>query len=258
MSTHHKTLLFFLSVLLILTCLSFFWAIGFGYFVATGLIWFGVVLYGSANIGSNYHVRAYCKNPSETARNIAITFDDGPNPMTLQILEILKNHQATATFFCIGKNIETHPQILKRIVDEGHVVGNHSYSHSHFFDFFGKDRVIEELRQTDELIENITGKKPIFFRPPYGVTNRAIGKALKVVKHKVIGWNIRSLDGGVKNERFIFNRIKNRISPGGIILLHDTSQQSANVLERLLTTLREKKYEVVSLEHLLDIKAYEN
>lgn len=188
---------------------------------------------------------------------MALTFDDGPNEMTLELLKVLKQYNTKATFFCIGKNIEKHPDILRQIVAEGHIVGNHSYSHSPFFDFYKKNRLIEEIQKTDDLIENISGKKTILFRPPYGVTNPSIKKAIDVTKHKVIGWNIRSLDGILKNEKIIFDRIKKRIVPGGIVLLHDTAH-SVNILVRLMQYLEHNNYKVVSIDNLLKIKVYED
>ncbi|GAW89019.1 polysaccharide deacetylase [Flavobacterium psychrophilum] len=129
--------------------------------------------------------------------------------MTLLVLDVLKKHNAKATFFCIGKNAEKHPEIIKQIISEGHIVGNHSYNHSRLFDFYRKDKLVEEIVQTDALIKKISGKKTILFRPPFGVTNPSIKKALQVTKHHVIGWNVRSLDGVIKNEKLVFNRIKN-------------------------------------------------
>ena len=245
-------------MLFLLALWSLFSAINIWHFVLILVIWFLCNLIGSSFIQYNYHVKAYCNNSLETEKKIALTFDDGPNENTLIILNILKKHNAKATFFCIGKNIEKHPEILKQIVDEGHIVANHSYSHSHVFDFYRKNRVIKELEDTDALIEKITGKKSQFFRPPYGVTNPSIRRAVTVTKHKVIGWNIRSMDGIIKNSKAIFNRILKRISPGSVVLLHDTRQQTATVLEQLLQTLAEKKYEVVSTEQLLNLKAYED
>ncbi len=235
----------------------YFMTIGFGYFIAVGIAWFLIAVAGSSTIDSNYHVRTYCNQPHETLNRIAVTFDDGPHEMTLPILELLKKHKISATFFCIGKNIEKHPEIARRIIADGHIIGNHTFNHSPFFDFYRKQQVIKELQQTDASIEKVIGKKPQFFRPPYGVTNPSIRRALEVTKHKVIGWNIRSLDAVIPNEKMIFNRIKKRIAPGGIVLLHDTSLRTVHVLEQLLVTLREKKYEVVPLEDLLKLKAYE-
>lgn len=222
------------------------------------LLWFVTNIIGSSFIQYNYHVKAYCSNPSEKDQKIALTFDDGPNENTLQILEILKKHHAKATFFCIGKNIEKHPEILRKIAEDGHEIGNHSYSHSDFFDFYRKDRVTQELKETDNLIAEITGKKPQFFRPPYGVTNPSIRRALEVTKHKVIGWNIRSMDGISKNSEAIFSRITKQLSPGSVVLLHDTRLETNIVLEQLLLSLAEKNYEVVATAQLLNLKAYEN
>ena len=211
----------------------------------------------SSLIQWNFHLKAYYKNPLEKEKKIALTFDDGPHPITPQILMLLKKYNAKATFFCIGKNVEKHPEILKQIIDDGHSIGNHSYSHSHFFDFFRKDRIVEEINQTNTIIEKFTGKKILFFRPPYGVTNPSIKRALEITKHKVIGWNIRSMDGLIKNEKINYNRIAKRVAPGSIVLLHDTSSNSVSVLEQLLLFLQSNNYKVISVEELLNLKAYD-
>jgi peptidoglycan/xylan/chitin deacetylase (PgdA/CDA1 family) len=243
---------------MLLALTSVFVVVEIKYFVLVGCLWILIVFWGSAFIGSNYHVKAYCSNPSETEKKIALTFDDGPHEMTVLVLDVLREYNAKATFFCIGKNIVAHRDIFKKIIDEGHTVGNHSYNHSPFFDFYRKKQVIAEIEQTDVLIESVLGKKPTLFRPPYGVTNPSIRRALAVTQHKTIGWSIRSLDGGTKNEKFILDRIIKRIKPGGIVLLHDTSIQTVNVLEQLLSYLQKNKYSVVPLEESLNIKAYED
>ena len=247
-----------MALLVLLALWSLFAAVSVWIFVAILFVWLLTNVVGSSFIQLDYHVNAYCSNPSELQKKVALTFDDGPNENTLQILKILKNNNTTAAFFCIGRNIEKHPEILRQIVADGHIVGNHSYSHSHFFDFYRTDRIVQELKETDNLILEITGKRPCFFRPPYGVTNPSIRRALIVTKHLVIGWNIRSMDGVSQNGNAIFNRIVQRLSPGSVVLLHDTRPETARVLEQLLLTVAEKKYEVVSIEQLLDLKAYEN
>ncbi|KAF2336404.1 polysaccharide deacetylase family protein [Flavobacterium daemonense] len=256
MITHKNISLFFIFLLLLLFLLNLYTAINLLWFVLIVLICLGINAFGSARISSNYHVKAFCNNPSETEKKIALTFDDGPSEFTLEVLELLKKYNAKATFFCIGKNIEKHPEILKQVIAEGHLVGNHSYSHSKFFDFYNANKITEELQKTDELLEKFTSKKINFFRPPYGVTTPSIRRALKVTGHKVIGWNIRSLDGGTKNQDLILNRIKKRVSPGGIVLLHDTAPHSVLVLEQFLQFLQQNNYEVVSVEELLSLNAY--
>jgi peptidoglycan/xylan/chitin deacetylase (PgdA/CDA1 family) len=257
MLNYQKINLLILAILIVLLALSYFVPINWRWFLMIFGFRFVILFIGSFYISLNFHVKAYCNNLLETDKKLALTFDDGPNENTVLILDILKKKNTKATFFCIGKNIEKHAEILKRITDEGHIVGNHSYSHSGFFDFYRKNRVIEEIRKTDDLIESISGKKTHLFRPPYGVTNPSISRALVVTKHKVIGWNIRSLDGIFRNEKWIFDRIKNRIAPGGILLLHDTSH-TVTILERLMLHLDKREYKVVSIEELLNIKAYEN
>lgn len=245
-------------LLLLLVVLYSFVEIAIGYFVGLFLLWVLIAGLGSSIMTLNYHIKAFCSNPNEKRKNIAITFDDGPHEVTSLVLDVLKKYQVKAAFFCIGKNIEKYPEILQRIAAEGHLIGNHSYSHSSFFDLYGTKRVLDELEKTDVLLEKILGKKPCFFRPPYGVTNPAIRNVIELTKHHVIGWNIRSLDTVIKDENKLFNRIKKRLAPGAIILLHDTSLHTVKVLERLLLFLQDHQYNVMPLEQLLNIKAYEN
>ena len=221
------------------------------------LFWLITASIGSFNITWNYHLKAYNAALNSKEKHIAITFDDGPNTeFTPQILKILKSYNAKATFFCIGKHIEQHPDIIKEIINDGHTIGNHSYSHSPFFDFYGKRKVIAEIKKTDDVIEKLIGKKMNLFRPPYGVTNPSISKAIKQTTHKVIGWNIRSLDTVKNNEQEILNRIKNKIAPGSVILLHDSKAITVNVLEQLLLFLQENNYKPVTVNTLFNIKAY--
>lgn len=258
MITHKKTSLFFIIILLLLLLTKLYIAIHFLWFVLIGIIWLSIAAINSARVNSNYHVKTYCNNPSLTEKKIALTFDDGPSMFTLEVLDLLKKYDAKATFFCIGKNIEKHPEIIERILSEGHQVGNHSYSHSHFFDFYNAKKILEEIKQTDTLLEKFTSKKINFFRPPYGVTTPSIRRALQISGHKVIGWNIRSLDGGIQDPKIIYNRIIKRVSPGGIVLLHDTAKHSVLVLEQFLQFLQQNNYTVISVEKLLNLKAYED
>ncbi|KRD11307.1 polysaccharide deacetylase [Flavobacterium sp. Root901] len=256
MITHKKVTIFFISLLLFLFLLKADKGINELWFLVVALPFLAITIYGTARISSNYIVKAFCNNPLEKEKKIALTFDDGPSVYTLEVLELLKKYNAKATFFCIGKNIETHPEILQKVIDEGHLVGNHSYSHSKFFDFYTEPTIRKELQKTDKLLEKFTSKKINFFRPPYGVTTPSIGRALKITGHKTIGWNIRSLDGGTTNVELILNRIKKRVSPGGIVLLHDTGSHSVLVLEQFLQFLQQNNYEVISIEELLNLKAY--
>lgn len=258
MITHKKVSVFFFTILVLFIFLYYTHFLPFWTILLFLFVWILVIIVGSFSIQSNYHVAAFCENVAITEKKIALTFDDGPNEFTLEVLELLKKYNVKATFFCIGKNIEKHPEIIKQIINDGHLIGNHSYNHSNFFDFYTTEKIQTEIQKTNTLIFELTGKKMLFFRPPYGVTTPSIAKALKKTKHHVIGWNIRSLDGTLKNENKIYNRIIKRLSPGGIVLLHDTSKHSVRVLEQFLQFLQNNKYTVISTEELLNLKPYED
>jgi len=222
------------------------------------LVWLCITVLGSFKIGWNYHLNAYNSNPAILGKKIAITFDDGPNKtITPKILAVLKKYNVKATFFCIGKNIEMYPTIFKQIVEEGHCIGNHSYTHSNNFGFFSRSALIDEILKTDKLSHSLLGKRMKLFRPPFGVTNPAITKALKQTKHHVIGWNVRSLDTVIKDELKIFTRITKQLKAGDVILLHDSSERSVNILEQLLLFLQENQFEIITVDTLFDIDAYE-
>lgn len=257
MLNHKNTILFCVSVLVILSVLSFFFEVAWWSFLLLFLFWLVMTVWGSSDIRLGYFVKTYCNNPKEKKRKIAISFDDGPHPMTEKVLDVLQQYQVKATFFCIGTQIEKHPEIFKRILAEGHVVGNHSYSHSNTFGIFSTDKVTEEIRRTDTVIEDLTGKKILYFRPPFGVTNPRIARATKATAKQVIGWNNRSLDTVIADENKILERVKSKVAPGGIILLHDTSQKTVNVLEQLLLFLQSEKYDVIAIDKLLNLPAYE-
>jgi peptidoglycan-N-acetylglucosamine deacetylase len=247
----------FIAIAITLALLSLFASVTWWFFVLSNFIWLTIAFAGSAWIESNYHVKAYCSNPYEKANKIALTFDDGPSEFTPKVLDLLEKYNAKAAFFCIGKNIDSHPGIFRRTIDKGHIVGNHSYFHGKDFDWKRKDGILSELTKTDAAIDKLSHKKPKFFRPPYGVTTPSIRRALEVTKHNVIGWNIRSMDGVSKDENAIYDRIVKQLKPGAIVLMHDTSQITVNVLERLLLTLREKNFTIVPVDILLGLKAYE-
>lgn len=225
------------------------------YLIILMVIWFLLVAWGSLDIRLGFFTKTHCSDPTMKDLKVAITFDDGPTEFTPLALDLLKKHQVKATFFCIGKQIEKYPEIFNRIIEEGHLVGNHSYSHMKNFGFLKTDLVIEEVQKTDELIFEGTGKKPAFFRPPFGVTNPKISRAIQKTEHHIIGWSIRSLDTATENETKILNRVMRKLHPGGVILLHDTTQKSINVLENLLNSLSEKNYTVIPVDELLKLDA---
>jgi len=227
------------------------------FYVLFSLTFLAITSWGAFDIQLNYFSNNICKSNHIKDKKIALTFDDGPHEKTIAILDVLLKYNAKATFFCIGKNIEKYPEIIQRIITEGHSIGNHSYSHSNWNGFFSTHKIATEIEQTENLITQFTNTNTKLYRPPFGVTNPNIAKAVLQTNQKVIGWNIRSLDTVFKNENVILDRIKKRIKPGSIILLHDTSAKTVSVLEQLLLFLQTEGYKTITIEELLDISKNE-
>src|SRR5690606_12230712 len=231
--------------------------ISFWWFILLGFIWFSLTALGSGLIGWNYHIRALNSNPSISKNQVAITFDDGPNPeFTPQVLELLKKHQTKATFFCIGIQVDSHPELFKRILNDGHTVGNHTYSHDNMFGFFSTEKVISELKQTNKIVLEQTGLKLNLYRPAFGVTNPRIKKALKATKLHAIGWNKRSLDTTGLSKETILKRASKDLKKGDVILLHDSSEKTLWVLEQLLLILQKQNLQAVTVDSLFNIEPY--
>ncbi|WP_246125954.1 polysaccharide deacetylase family protein [Bizionia myxarmorum] len=232
-------------------------AISIWWFVLLFSIWFSLTALGSAFVGWRYHIPILNSTENATKNQIALTFDDGPNPdFTPQVLKLLKLHQAKATFFCIGKHIENHPELFNKIIADGHTIGNHTYSHPNNFGFLTTKKVQSELEQTRNIIKKVSGLTSKLYRPAFGVTNPRIRRAVQNLNLTTIGWNKRSLDTTNKTEKTILKRVTKNIKTGDVILLHDTSEKSVRVLEQLLLILRNNNMKSVTIDTLFKIQAY--
>ena len=166
-------------------------------------------------------------------RSIFLTFDDGPHEIyTPKILDILDEFGVKATFFVVGKNAERYPQIVKRIHKKGHDIGNHTYSHpgSPLLKVRKKKFIKREIAKTDRVIENITGKRPILFRPTlafWDISSRFFKYQAKKLGHLYIGWSFSTLDW--TGNKFIIKKkySQQQKNDGDIILLHDGSENTS-------------------------------
>ncbi|ELR71310.1 polysaccharide deacetylase [Fulvivirga imtechensis AK7] len=236
----------FVVLLLSLLVADYFLEIHWAFYILLVVPFLIFVVIASSVMKFNIFVPAFTE-PLDPGRKVAFTFDDGPAPGTNAVLDILKKYQVKASFFCIGNNIEKHPEILKRIVAEGHVVGNHSWSHSNIFSLFGNKTIVNEIERTNRLITAITGLACNLFRPPYGVVNPPIAWAVGQTGMKVIGWNLRSFDTSTHDPEKVIRRIKKRMRRGSVILLHDDRQHTAMILEAVLAYAKEQNYECVDV-----------
>ena len=217
------------------------------------------LVWASADVGSNIYLKAACKGDG-TKRVVALTFDDGPDElMTPKVLDVLKRHNIIATFFLIGSKVDCHPDIVKRIVDEGHIVANHTYSHSGLFPLSSGMRVEQELQKCNESIKRVIGLSPTLFRPPFGVTNPIIGRVVNALGLKTIGWSIRSLDTiAGKSREEICQRVISKLHPGAIILLHDRCDGADELLEAIIQATYKSGYNIIALDNMLKTDVYED
>ena len=221
------------------------------------MAWMAVVAAGTFHLQWQYHLPVLFRSPNDTDDRVAITFDDGPDPViTPQVLKLLADHGAKATFFCSGERAQEYPGILKDIIGQGHTLGNHSFSHSNAFGFKSTAAVIKELMETERTVLEQTGLKMRLFRPPFGVTNPQIARATAQQGLVCIGWSIRSLDTTQRSADQVWKRIVGHVRGGETILLHDTSEKSVEVLERLLNFLNANNIAAVPVDQLLGIEPY--
>jgi peptidoglycan/xylan/chitin deacetylase (PgdA/CDA1 family) len=192
---------------------------------------------------------------NRSKKQVALTFDDGPDAnSTPQLLDLLRAEKVPAAFFCIGKNVEQHPGIAARILSEGHLVENHSFAHSNYTNFYGREKLKTELLRAQTAIEKATGVAPKFFRPPVGLSNPNTFRVARSLNLQVIGWNIRSFDTITSESSKIVARIRRHLCPGSIILLHDGKipvERLLATVKSLLDELRKLDYQVVRLDELL-------
>jgi len=205
---------------------------------------------------------------------VALTFDDGPyGKATSQILDILKKERVQATFFLLGMNVEKYPAIAKRIVNEGHVIGNHSYSHSEFLSKIPAVDFEADVRHAENLIVDATGLHPRYFRPPFGMHTPSMDQQLKDMGYFVVLWNVGTgttagdYDQGTSSEAIVEQIIRNTLKGKKrqqIILLHDgrdvqigySRQNVIQALPRVIDKLKERGYRFVTVEQIIHQSPY--
>jgi peptidoglycan-N-acetylglucosamine deacetylase len=181
------------------------------------------------------------------AMKVAITLDDGPNPdVTPLVLDILDKYKAKASFFCVGRAVETYPSIARDIVRRGHSIENHSYAHKHYFSVMGMGALRREIVRAQEAIVQVTGHQPIFFRAPAGLRSPLLDPVLQDLNLKLVSWTRRGFDTVTTEPAPILARLERNLSTGDILLLHDGNSAKTwagrpvvlDVLPKILETLR--------------------
>lgn len=213
-------------------------------------------IYGSVKWEERQPVLAWDKDAAEEVGRervtdkgkIALTFDDGPHPSyTEQLLDGLKKRGVKATFFVTGEHAELHPEIIKRMSEEGHCVGNHTYSHMQLKDS-NKEKFKQELIKTNEIITGITGEEVLYVRPPYGTWDKRFESELNMFP---VLWSVDPLDWCSNNVSCITEKVVNKVKENDIILMHDYYDTSVTAALKIVDELLEEGFEFVTVEEIL-------
>ncbi len=208
------------------------------------------------------HLYVHGARDSRT-RPIALTFDDGPNePYTSRILDLLARYDARATFFVVGANVERFPDTVRRMLAEGHVIANHSYTHHPWGAL--TNRLGRELASTNDVVARVAGCRPGLARMPYGRKTPWALAAARRQGMRVVAWDVAANDPNVRNAQRIADAVVRRTRPGSIILLHDgcgategaDRSYTVAALATILPRLQAAGYTLVTVAELLGIPAY--
>lgn len=199
--------------------------------------------------------------PRDT-KTVALTFDDGPDEQaTPQILNILKENSVKGTFFVIGKNAQSHPEMLRRIIAEGHIIANHTWDHPNMARL-NPSQARRQIERNQEQLEQLTGLKTALVRLPWGNASAEVMDLVRQDGYRVIGWSADSFDWREPRTARILSSLDAQIHPGAIILLHsvvfpETQGVTVKVLPLLIKNLKAQGYRLVTVDELLHIPAYQ-
>lgn len=199
----------------------------------------------------------YINGPNK--KQVALTFDDGPDgKVTPAIVDILDEYKVKGNFFFLGRNVEAYPEVVKKAYNSGHLVLSHSYNHVELPKLSAKEIQIE-IEQAGNSIKSVIGKEPSIIRTPYGETNKQVVEMAQQEGYSVVLWSIDTLDWSQKEASNIVNNVMSHVRNGDIILMHSDAKktEAAKALPELIEGLQEKGFEMVDLETLLNIEAYQ-
>ncbi len=187
---------------------------------------------------------------------IALTFDDGPWPnSTAQVLDILKKNNIKGTFFVVGQNVKTYPDLTKRVVTDGHIIANHTWHH--WYHHMNAQAAAYEVANTTDIIYQTTGVKTSLFRPPGGIMSNGVAAYAKSNKYAVIMWSSDSMDYARPGVPRLINNIFREAKPGGIVLMHDGGgdrSHTVKALPEIISRFRKQGYEFVTVPELLEMQ----
>lgn len=187
----------------------------------------------------------------KVSKQVAISFDaTWGTELTDEILQILKTHNLTTTFFLAGYWVDKHPDYVVKIAAAGHEIGNHSYSHPHM-NTLSEQGIAYELQKNENLIKDLTGQRTTLFRPPFGEYNNQVISVASALGYHTIQWSVDSLDWKNLSSNQIYDRVMGQIKPGSIVLFHNAAPGTPGAIRRLIPDLLAKGYEILPISKLL-------
>ncbi|NUR27987.1 MAG: polysaccharide deacetylase family protein, partial [Catenulispora sp.] len=180
---------------------------------------------------------------------VALTFDDGPGPYTDRLLDVLREQDARATFFAVGTNAVAYPWLLRRMSNEGHLVGNHSWSHRDLSKL-STSKIADSLGRTQDMITDAIGQTPALMRPPYGAVDGNVRAVARKLGLKPVMWDVDPRDGSYRDPAQLADRVVRETRNGSVVLLHDIQRTTVDAVPDILKQLRGKGYSFVTVPEL--------
>lgn len=221
----------------------------------------GVVSYGAVSPSSQLFGRTFVA-AGAASRQLALTFDDGPNdPHTLRLLEVLAKHEVKATFFMIGRFVRARPEITRAVSQAGHVIGNHTDTHPNLF-FVSPARLARELDDCERALTDTVGEHSQLFRPPFGLRRPGTLRAVAGRGLTTVMWSVTGFDWQLPTAEAIERRVTPQVRGGGVILLHDGGHRHMGVdraptvaaTDNLLARYRGEGYSFVTIPEMISDK----
>lgn len=225
---------------------------------AAALAYIAFLLFAVLNMNLRVFVDAVVRGPRD-ARGVALTFDDGPDPIwTRRVMDALDEAKVQGTFFVIARKAEKHSDVVKEILARGHAVGLHSYAHDRLFSLRSERRVRDDLTRGVEVLTEITGVRPTLFRPPIGHTTPPIARVAEDLDLTVVGWTVSARDGTRgASAKAAARRVRDKLADGAIVLMHDAAERDSHepvgpqALPDVLRAIRKRGLSVVPLADFL-------
>lgn len=201
----------------------------------------------------NNNSDGFLKKQYENKKLVVLTFDDGPSKYTSSLIDELKKREVPATFFVLGSEVSKYPEILKFSFDTRNEIGIHSFEHK-LFTKLTEEEMLEQIRKTKDIIQNVINITPTLIRVPYGSTNKQIKKVLNETNLINVLWNVDSLDWKLKDTQKTYNYVMKKIKGNDIILMHDTFKTSVEAATLIIDKLQSEGYTFVTVSEFFRIK----